>query len=100
MCRSSSKDNYNNIAKQSGVSTRKSESCHQFFGKGETNILDTVQRFGEIFVFVNWVAIMNKVQNYGIYCFWLVFADNHASKSFWLLNPETKQIVNSRDVIA
>ncbi len=29
---------------------------------------------------------------------WIGFADNHASKCYKLLNPETKQVVISRDV--
>ncbi len=60
--------------------------------------MDAVQRFGEICIVANWVAIMNKMQNRGKHCIWLGFADNHASKCYRLLNPETKQVVISRDV--
>ena len=41
---------------------------------------------------------MNKMQNQGKHCIWLGFADNHASKCYRLLNPETKRILISRDV--
>ncbi len=71
---------------------------HQFFGKGRTSILDAVQRFDEIYIVANRVTIMNKMQNRGKHCIWLGFADNHASKCYRLLNPETKQVVISRDV--
>ena len=71
---------------------------HQFFGEGRTSILDTVQRFGEICIVANRVAIMNKMQNRGKHCIWLGFADNHASKCYRLLNLETKRVVISRDV--
>ncbi len=36
---------------------------HQFFGKGRTSILDTVQRFGEICVVAICVTITNKMKN-------------------------------------
>ncbi len=81
------------------VSTRSCESYHQFFGKERTSILDTVQRFGEICIVANRVAIMNKIQNRGKHCIWLRFVDNHASKCYRLLNLETKRVVISRDVI-
>ncbi len=41
---------------------------------------------------------MNKMQNQGMHCIWLGFADNHASECYTLLNSETKQVVISRDV--
>ncbi len=42
---------------------------HQFFGKGRSSILVAVQRFGEICIFADCVAIMNKIQNRGCIVF-------------------------------
>ncbi len=38
------------------------------------------------------------MQNQGKHCICLGFADNHASKCYRLLNPETKRVVISMDV--
>ncbi len=60
--------------------------------------MDAVQRFGEICIVANHVAVMNKMQNRGKHCISLFFADNHASKCYRLLNPETKHVMIGRDV--
>ncbi len=84
----------NNLVSQQGAMI----PYHQFFGKGRKNILDRVQRFGEICIVANRVAVMNKMQNRGKHCIWLGFSENHSSKCYRLLNPETKRVLISRDV--
>ncbi len=54
----------NNLVSQQGAMS----PYYQFFGKGRTSILDAVQRFGEICIVTNHVAIMNKMQNQGKHC--------------------------------
>ncbi len=61
----------NNLESQQGSMS----PYNQFFGKGRTSILDTIQRFGEICIVANSVTIMNKMQNRGKHCIWLGFAD-------------------------
>ncbi len=84
----------NNLVSQQGAMSPR----HQFFVKGRTSLFHTIQRFGEICIIANRFTIMYKMQNQKMHFIWLDFDDNQASKCFRLLNPETKQIVITKDV--
>jgi hypothetical protein len=58
-----------------------------------------LKRFGEMCVATTKNKIQGKLSNKGTVCVFVGYAVNHTDDVYRLLNPKTKSIIKSRDVV-
>jgi hypothetical protein len=67
--------------------------------KSRAKGLMNLKRFGEMCVATTKNKIQGKLSNNGTICVFVGYAVNHADDVYRLLNPKTKIIIQSRDVV-
>ena len=71
----------------------------QFFGKGKSHVLKSMQKFGEICI----VSFKDnthqaKLANCRTPGVWVGYAENHPTSTYRIFNPKTKCIILTHDV--
>jgi hypothetical protein len=67
--------------------------------KNRAKVLRNLKRFGEMCLMTTKNKIQGKLSNKGTVCVFVGYAVNHADDVYKLLNPKTKSIIKSRDLV-
>jgi hypothetical protein len=86
---------YNNLI----INKDKKKSPINLILKNRAKGLRNLKRFGEMCVVTTKNKIQGKLSNKGTVCVYVGNAVNHADDVYRLLNPKTKSIIRSRDVV-
>ena len=71
----------------------------QFFGKGKSHVLTSMQKFGEMCIATfKDNTHQAKLANCGIPGIWVGYMENHHTDTYRIFNPKTKGIILIRDV--
>jgi hypothetical protein len=81
------------------TNNRDSSPFQQFFGKGIKSIVPiSTRKFGEMVVVYQNNNMAPKMKDRGTTCIWLGYAADHAAGTYRVYNPQTRQVIFTRDV--
>jgi hypothetical protein len=81
------------------TNNRDSSPFQQFFGKRIKSIVSiSTRKFGEMVVVYQNNKMAAKIKDRGTTCIWLGYAADHAAGTYRVYNPQTKQVIFTRDV--
>ena len=75
------------------------DSYRQFFGEGVKSNIDATKKFGEPCVVTDRKSMKAKLSDRGKPRSWLGYAKPHSKGTCKILNPKTKCVILSRDVV-
>jgi hypothetical protein len=81
------------------INKDKKKSPIELMFKNRAKGLRNLKRFGEMCVATTKNKIQGKLSDKGTACVFVGYAVNHADDDYRLLNPKTKSIIKSRDVV-
>ena len=81
------------------VNREKKKSPFELMFKSKGKELKSLKRFGEMCVVTTKAKIQGKLNDRGTACVFVGYPKDHSNDVYRLLNPETNQIINSRDII-
>jgi len=81
------------------VNKEKKKSPFELMFKSKGKELKSLKRFGEMCVVTTKAKIQGKLNDRGTACVFVGYPKGHSNDVYRLLNPETNQIINSRDII-